>query len=226
MGFYMESIWGFDKKIRRYDVDVKVIPDRYLWHVSDSKFYLDRERNSPEEFEGLDEFIIEEDEYGRVTFSRRDKIKKEGLKTSDNWPVFAHNRIKKLTSMYPLWLDYTERYYSIYNDKDEEDFRMLRWLKRYDFWRIDTSVFDGPWFIDPVMREDLKSIKDPYLVPSNYVCTPCDVPPESLTLFQFDSFLYEKPGFYKDSKVVSVLPRIDQWDGMYPVPESMLKVAA
>ena len=108
-------------------------------------------------------------------------IAEEGL--IKNEFVFAHNNLRRLGDSYPYFIDSLDMMMS--NDLEDKDFFLA-----YDYWRIDTSLLDFDWFIDPYMVEDISIYCSRFASLQNYVCTPNDIPPHALTLFNFDNSRY------------------------------------
>ena len=114
----------------------KVIPDRYVWHVTD-------DQNSD---------------------FKRFSIAKEGLKAGyGNFKaVFANNGLSSITHFYPLnievymWRQCRDYYRPFLRDMDEA-------MLLCDFWRIDTHAFNAEWSLDPNMKSYNRSYKNSFI---------------------------------------------------------------
>ena len=180
-----------------YVLKKTITPDRFLWHVSKPKYTNQQQDHIPH---------------------RRNDILKNGLKFCHTNSVFAHNSIRLITEMYPIWMNSMEFNLS-FSDMDRmiEEHKRLHWLKHYDFWRIDTDIYKGDWYIDPIIPGDLKFNPNLKSTPHNYICTPNEIPTAALTLFKFDPYLIQEyfsdlnPDIYHD---------IIHWKCLCPVSSS------
>jgi hypothetical protein len=181
----IKTNYGVPESNKTYHLDTPINTGRYLWHVSYPYLKLQKSELKEGEYESIKPYIVEEDGI-RIKLSRSMKIQQEGLKTPQNWAVFAHNKIREIVSMYPIWIDKVEQFFRCEDHELNRGIKNFQWLRDYDFWRIDTKVFKEKWYIDPVMKNDLQLYRKLNSVSSNYVCTTVDIPGEALTLFRFD----------------------------------------
>ena len=169
-----------------------VIPERYVWHAS--TLYYGEQR--------LDRFSIAT--RGLMhDYSRYAKA------------VFAHNRIADIRDFYPLIVDFMDYEYGESNGS----YIQPEFLEGFDFWRIDTRVFKGKWYIDPNMKEEL--VWFDRTRPINYICTPENIPPAALKLYEFDFelFNFQLPYLMKNKNDPNRLPascikpvaKVNQW---------------
>ena len=109
----------------------------------------------------------------------RDTIFKFGLRPdkSEHNCVFANNHGKKITLFYPFCLE-------IYNDT----FRNENLIK-YDYWRIDTTLFDADWYIDPNMKNGPKEYMEDN---QDYIATESRIPKYAMDLFEVLDVFYIK----------------------------------
>jgi len=103
-------------------------------------------------------------------------IATEGLKSSfgknDRQVVFANNNFDYCSSFFPF-VDFS--------DADPRD-------PRINYWRIDTHAFDAIWYIDPNLLYALHYLSDN---PTDYICTPSDIPAHALKLYHYPRALFE-----------------------------------
>ena len=193
-------------------LEEKVIPERYLWHVTNPGFYY---RDTKYKFH----------DHWREKYIRnfRKSILEKGLKFGKTNAVYAHNGLTRLKEMYPLWIDDWHNIF-LTTEKISRGIEDLNWMSKYDFWRIDTEIYDGPWYIDPfIYKEAQREMK--WVKPHNYVCTPYEIPPAALQLFRFDQKLYQQPFFYQQEGVASVSGKKKDMDGLVPFMFSGRRVA-
>lgn len=143
-----------------------IIPARFVWHVS---------------HRGYGETDLE-------TFS----IARRGILRDYNHygpAVFAHNKLNSLTDFYPFCIDF-----AFERGQPLSDLTPSRWFQSCGFWRIDTHIFNGTWYIDPNLKDGGHFGCGRAI---NFICTPEDIPPYALRYFEFDTDAY-----------ISDLPRI------------------
>jgi len=133
-------------------------------------------------------------------------IASEGLICDKDYAVFAHNNVQDFNALFPY----------IFTSKLSwmgcEEHDKFNALLRFSFWRIDTSLVDGEWYVDPNMERDLHRVRGLKVTSSNFVCTLVNVPPAALKLFQidFERFFCKKPTVAVRAGVTSVyMPRRD-----------------
>lgn len=120
-----------------------------------------------------------------------------GLIRADNYAVFANNKLDCFGMMYPFCIDFHCDY------------------TEYSFWRIDTSLLNVDWFIDPNMRNDLNILTGKA---HNYVCSLQSIPNYALKLFHVNPFrlLHEEPFIRHNDGVVSISPYRNDLDALVP----------
>ena len=156
-----------------------IIPERYVWHVT-NRFYGESQ---------LDRFSIATRGL-RYEYSRYAKA------------VFAHNRIADIRDFYPFTVDFMDYDWGECNGY----YAQPEFLENFDFWRIDTRIFKGKWYIDPNMKEEL--VWYVRTRPINYICSPENIPPFALKLYEFDFELFnlQLPHLRKVKKDPNRLP--------------------
>jgi len=164
----------------------QIIPARYVWHVSHQGY-------------GCVE--------GGINLEKFSIARRGILRDYNNYgpAVFAHNKLVNLSSFYPFCIDGAFEWGS-----PSHDLTPSGWFQCCGFWRIDTSVLDCNWFIDPNMKDNT-SVRFGWKKADNYICTPEDIPPYALKYFEFDMEAY-----------ISDLPRILQ-EGDYLLQVKHLK---
>ena len=114
--------------------------------------------------------------YRRHSSVEQYSIATEGLKCSCSRPsfnaVFANNNSFHYTRFFPFI----------------DDIVLEPCDPAVDYWRIDTYAFEAKWYVDPNMMYLLRLYYDD---PSDYICTPDDVPPHALKLFHYPEHLYK-----------------------------------
>ena len=164
------------------ETSVKILPSRYVWHVSKAMFECDKLLN-------------------------RWSILNKGLcfkapcsvcGEQDSY-IYAHNCIETISmlDMYPIFVDFytgkmelhEKRYPSIFH-------KLTEWscLTIYDFYRIDTLAFNAEWWIDPLIHHEIKQGYWGNARPENYVYTNVEVPPHAIKVFSFDEFRFRDLG--------------------------------
>lgn len=109
----------------------------------------------------------------------RESILKYGLRTdkSEHNCIFANNLGKKIKLFYPFCI---ERYDGSFREGN---------LIKYDYWRIDTTLIDVEWYIDPNMRNGPKEFMENE---QDYIVTDCRIPKYAIDLFEVPPFFYHK----------------------------------
>jgi hypothetical protein len=134
-----------------------VIPARYVWHVSHRG-------------------------YGRVADLETFSIAKRGILREYNHygpAVFAHNRLYDLAVFYPFNIDMDAfANFTINGEPAPSGFFLS-----CGYWRIDTRIFKGKWYVDPNLKNDLDFKCNRAI---HYICTPEDIPSCALRYFEFD----------------------------------------
>jgi hypothetical protein len=105
-------------------------------------------------------------------------IAEQGLIGKKENLVFAHNNLRLLEDSYPYFIDCYD--FMMYRDIKPKEFFSV-----YEYWRIDTSLLDFDWFIDPYMVEDISVYCSRFASVENFICTPNNIPPHALKLFNF-----------------------------------------
>ena len=158
----------------------KIKPRRYVWHVSRANPLLISRKglltNSHRHFG-----------YENAVFAHNDNA----CETGPNW------------NWYPLLLDCWDWCFDKsvgFVDSDlEYGYRMES--NGYHFWRIDTTIYKGDWFIDTIAHNDF----------SGYACTDHDfyivtfnnIPPEALTHYKYhvdERIIYTDSGTYTEGR--------------------------
>lgn len=144
----------------QWNLEKVLKPQRYLWHVTTKEIRLGFQRT--------------EDPFGL-----RKKILKEGLICNDfeKWALFANNGLTKPQFLFPFCIDHF-----MFGDGVKRI--MENMMTDYDFWRIDTLLYNGDWYIDPKMEAGIKKTYT-RLNKYWYLCTKNNIPPSALTLFTF-----------------------------------------
>jgi hypothetical protein len=143
-----------------------IVPSRYVWHVDGTW-------------------------YDRGNDLRRFSISSQGLlcKYSKCKAVFANNGLTSIASFFPYVDDrYDDWMFRNFFRKDMTPFEEML---KIDFWRIDTHTFNGIWYIDPNIKNDIIPFENGES-PVNYICTPVDIPPRALKMYSFNLDVYIK----------------------------------
>jgi hypothetical protein len=196
-------------------LEEKVKPERFLWHVTNPGFYYNRESLYKFHDHWRDKFIN----------NFRKSIMEKGLKFGQSNAIYAHNELSYLKEMYPLWIDDWVNIFFTPPNQISKGVENLKWMRKYDFWRIDTEIYDGPWYVDPFVHDEAQSCMK-WVKPHNYVCTPYEIPPEAIQLFVFDQELYQEPFFVQEDGVASVSGRKKDMDGLVPFMFNGRRMAA
>jgi hypothetical protein len=118
---------------------------------------------------------------------------RKGIQTTGLEPkkglAFANSQCEEIDNMWHWELDY--RYVGLTDLKD--DVILNKICSAIDFWRIDTEIFEGNWYYDPIM----KGWGD---FDYRYVCTPQHIPLEAITLYKFDLGTYRRIKYGKNKK--------------------------
>jgi hypothetical protein len=152
-----------------WNLEKVLTPQRYVWHTSYRD--LKRSHRPPDSDFGL-----------------REKIRREGLICRENWAVFANNGLIKPEFIFPFCIDHFS-----FCDTVQV---VMNTMTRYDFWRIDTEVYKGEWFVDPLMTCDIEK-RYQRMNKHWFVCTLGNIPPSALKLFTFENTAIEEIGKYK-----------------------------
>ena len=147
------------------------------------------------------------------------------MKFGKSYAIYAHNGLSHLKEMYPLWIDDWVNIFFTPPKNLSKGIENLKWMTKYDFWRIDTEIYDGPWYVDPFVYKEAQDCMK-WVKPHNYVCTPYEVPPEALQLFRFDQELYQQPFFYQQEGAAIVSWKKKDMDGLVPYTFKSHRIAA
>jgi hypothetical protein len=157
----------------------KIKPRRYVWHVSLANPLL---------------------------------ISRKGLLTSSDRrlgyenAVFAHNAKvgddgPGSQSWFPLMMDWWHWDKSVgFVDCDLEE---AYWLQSYDFWRIDTTIYKGDWFVDTIAQNDFCGIVWAANHRNLFIVTFDNIPPEALTHYKYhidERIIYTDSGTYTEGR--------------------------
>jgi hypothetical protein len=140
----------------------KFRPDRYLYHINFSKSCQSDEEN---------------------TFLHRLSFVFNGICGIDKGlgGVWANNQMKRITQLWPI----------CYDSWGLNNIEYLDMIKCADVWRIDTSLINNTWYLDPnlIYGAERSGNADDYLYCEN------TVHPRALKLFKFSvnecRFLYQ-----------------------------------
>ena len=142
----------------------------------------------------------------------RAMIHQLGLRSdfSEHLCIFANNQSELLGWFYPFCLDH-------YRGVETEDLAFEDW----DFWCIDTSLFEASWYVDPLMAvgKDRMSPEDWYYFAgheSHFVCAEVCIPPTALTLFHYYPSAQGLDAIFGRSEINSVASQLD----LRPLPPS------
>jgi hypothetical protein len=86
--------------------------------------------------------------------------------------VWANNGMGNIHALWPVWMD-------SWGLSDSQGYLDL--FMQYDIWRIDTSLIDNPWYVDPNMADQFEG----WDRRMEYLYTDKGVHPRALTLFGF-----------------------------------------
>jgi len=139
----------------------KIKPERFVYHLTFGG-----------ELSGMSEDALL---YSRMNYAL------EGIWGKDNGSagVWANNQMKDIDRLWPMPIDSWDFCFG-----NLGEWWHLKMYYCYDVWRIDTTLFDAEWYVDPVMT---KSEAAAYgLFPDDYVYTENSVPPHALKVFTFD----------------------------------------
>jgi hypothetical protein len=100
----------------------------------------------------------------------------EGIKSRngqyDHQVVFANNNSYHCSRFFPFIDDF---------NSDPKD-------PCVDYWRIDTHAFEAEWYVDPNMQDLMPFFYDD---PTDYICTPADIPAHALQLYHYPEALFK-----------------------------------
>lgn len=103
-------------------------------------------------------------------------IATEGLKSSygknDRHVVFANNNAEHCSHFFPF-VDFS------YADPRDPSI---------NYWRIDTYAFEAEWYVDPNLLYIVPCMSKN---PTDYICTPSDIPAHALKLYHYPKELFE-----------------------------------
>lgn len=140
------------------------------------------------------------------------EISKHGLICTEGYVVFAHSNILNFNYLYPCFMDIWSPKYGV------EDYGYK--FAEYSFWRIDTSLLDFKWYVDPIMQSDFDVYFDWTLEhnPSNYVCTPNSIPNYALKNFKVDPLKYNmrEPKFKYKNGVANIIAQYSDFEFLEP----------
>ena len=145
-----------------------IIPARYVWHVSHRGYSFVEGKRNLKIFSVARQGILREyNHYGSA--------------------VFAHNKLVSLSSFYPFCIDGAFEW-----GQPLHDLTPSAWFRSCGFWRIDTSVLDCKWYIDPNLKDGGHFGSGTAI---NFICTPYDIPPYALKYFEFnmESYIMDLP---------------------------------
>lgn len=153
----------------------KYRPDRYLYHLSYRGIKMENEED---------------------LFLNRMSFVKEGI-CGIEWGlggVWANNQMKNINQLWPICFD------SWGLDQNE----YFQFIHKFDVWRIDTSLINNTWYIDPNL------IYEPFSrsgEAEDYLYCEHTVHPRALKLFTFsvnESTYYLNKGINNEFKLISV----------------------
>lgn len=139
-------------------------------------------------------------------------IANNGLLCPKNSGVYAHNKLRHFSDMYPWFID-TYDYIGTHWSIKGQEFLM------FSFWRIDTSKLDLTWFVDPAMINDVYVYCDTRVTKANnFIFTPNPIPNYALKLFtvDLDRYLSEKSFIKYHQGTASVSPYRNDFDSLLP----------
>ena len=156
----------------------KIKPRRYVWHIS-----------------GANPLLISRK--GLLTSSNR----RLGYETA----VFANNDevddFGPSLDWFPLIMAYYDWDMSV--GFVDNDLQRAYWMQHYGFWRIDTTIYKGDWFVDTIAQNDFCNsgwgVEDYNL----YIVTFDNIPPEALTHYKYhidERIIYTDSGTYTEGR--------------------------
>lgn len=136
----------------------------------------------------------------------------EGLIAYFRGSVFAHNGLADFYDMYNIV------FFETGNVSHLPDVAGAV-CSVFSYWRIDTSLLPFDWYIDPLMENDHKVCHHGAKA-HNFICTPNNIPPHALKLFDFNYKNYWRGCYIKKGNgVVHVKPFRTDFDGLVPEKE-------